>query len=162
MDLCPIGNCGATLLKCLVPRSATDSTASSRQELLRGLVERVVFHTEETGFCILKVLPEGGREAVTLIGRAPRVVAGEQFQAEGKWEETRDYGAQFKADTLKLTRPDSLDGIERYLGSGLIDGIGPAYAKRLIAKFGKGIFEVIEKESAKLESVEGIGRKRRL
>ncbi|MCW0217838.1 MAG: ATP-dependent RecD-like DNA helicase [Prosthecobacter sp.] len=130
-------------------------------ETLRGLVERVVYHTEDTGYCILKVLPQGRREAVSLIGKAPRVVAGEQFEAEGQWEATRDYGQQFKATTLKLTRPDSSEGIVKYLGSGLIDGIGPAYAKRLVKKFGKGIFEIIENESAKLEGVEGIGKKRR-
>jgi len=131
-------------------------------ETLRGLVERVVYHTEETGYCILKVLPEGRRDTVSLIGKAPRVVAGEQFVAEGRWEPTRDYGPQFKAETLKLSRPDSRAGIEKYLGSGLIEGIGPAYARRLIEKFGKSIFDVIENESAKLEEVEGIGRKRRL
>lgn len=130
-------------------------------ETLRGLVERVVYHTEESGYCILKVLIKGQRETVSLIGKAPRVVAGEQFEAEGRWEPTRDYGLQFKADTLKLTRPDSSEGIEKYLGSGLIEGIGPAYAKRLVKKFGKSIFEIIENESAKLEGVEGIGRKRR-
>jgi len=130
-------------------------------ELLRGLVERVVYHTEETGYCILKVIPTGRREAVSLIGKAPRVVAGEQFETQGHWEKTRDYGDQFKADTLKLTRPDSSEGIEKYLGSGLIEGIGPAYAKRLVKKFGKSIFEIIENESSKLEGVEGIGKKRR-
>lgn len=130
-------------------------------ETLRGIVERVVFHTEETGYCVLKVLPEGRREPVGLTGKAPRVVAGEQFEATGRWESTRDYGQQFKADSLKLSRPDSRAAMERYLGSGLIDGIGPAYAKRLVAKFGKTIFEIIENESAKLEEVEGIGKKRR-
>jgi exodeoxyribonuclease V alpha subunit len=130
-------------------------------EPLHGLVERVVYHTEETGYCILKVIPQGRREAVSLIGKTPRVVAGEQFEAVGRWEATRDYGQQFKADTLKLTRPDSREGIEKYLGSGLIEGIGPAYAKRLVKKFGKDIFEIIENESAKLEGVEGIGKKRR-
>ncbi|MEQ1749393.1 MAG: ATP-dependent RecD-like DNA helicase [Prosthecobacter sp.] len=129
---------------------------------LHGLVERVVYHTEDTGYCILKVLPNGKRETVSLIGKAPRVVAGEQFEAVGKWESTRDYGQQFKSESLKLTRPDSAAGIERYLGSGLIEGIGPAYAKRLLAKFGKRIFDIIENESVKLEGVEGIGRKRRL
>lgn len=128
---------------------------------LQGLVERVTYHTEETGYCVLKVIPTGQREVVSLIGKAPRVVAGEQFQAEGHWESTRDYGQQFKADSLKLTRPDSQDGIVKYLGSGLIEGIGPAYAKRLVKKFGKSIFEIIENESAKLEGVEGIGKKRR-
>ena len=141
---------------------ASSSSDSTSAQTLRGLVERVVYHTEDTGYCILKVLPTGKREAVSLIGKAPRVVAGEQFEAIGQWESTRDYGQQFKAESLKLTRPDSEVGIERYLGSGLIEGIGPAYAKRMLAKFGKRIFDVIENESVKLEDVEGIGRKRRL
>lgn len=128
---------------------------------LRGFVERVVYHTEDTGYCILRVLPEGHREPMSLIGKAPRVVAGEQFEATGKWEHSNEHGQQFKADTLKLTRPNSSEGIERYLGSGLIEGIGPAYAKRMVEKFGAGIFDIIENESVKLEDVEGIGRKRR-
>ncbi|MCA1963011.1 MAG: ATP-dependent RecD-like DNA helicase, partial [Prosthecobacter sp.] len=129
---------------------------------LHGLVERVAFHAEDTGYCILKVLPQGAPEVVTLIGKAPRVVAGEQFEATGVWESTRDYGRQFKADTLKLTRPSHVEGMERYLGSGLIEGIGPAYAKRLVEKFGPRVFDIIENESVRLEEVEGIGRKRRL
>lgn len=133
-----------------------------RQETLRGLVERVLFHTEETGFCILKVLPAGRADAVSLIGRAPRVVAGEEFLASGAWESSREHGRQFKAESLQLTPPDSPEGIERYLGSGLIEGIGPAYAKRLVKRFGKQVLEIIEHESAKLEEVEGIGRKRRV
>ncbi|SKA86791.1 exodeoxyribonuclease V alpha subunit [Prosthecobacter debontii] len=136
-------------------------SATPDLETLTGLVERVVYHTEDTGYCILKVIPQGRRESVSLLGKAPRVVAGEQFEATGRWETTRDYGSQFKAENLKLTRPDSSEGIEKYLGSGLIEGIGPAYAKRLVKKFGRSIFEIIENESAKLEDVEGIGRKRR-
>lgn len=124
-------------------------------------MERVVFHTEDTGYCILKVQPEGGRETVSVIGKAPRVVAGEQVEAQGKWEQSTEFGRQFKADALKLSRPDSLIGIERYLGSGLIDGIGPKYAKRMIEKFGKEVFDIIENYSARLEEVEGVGSKRR-
>ncbi len=135
---------------------------STKPEVLRGLVERVVFHNEDNGFCILKVVPEGKRDVVSLIGKAPRVVAGEEFEARGGWEPNRDFGPQFKADELSLKRPDSLAGIERYLGSGLIDGIGPKYAKRMVERFGPKVFDIIENESKKLEDVEGVGKKRRL
>lgn len=135
---------------------------TAKNEVLRGLVDRVVFHNEDNGYCILKVTPEGKHDTVSLIGKAPRVVAGEEFEARGVWEPNRDFGPQFKADELKLRRPDSLNGIERYLGSGLIDGIGPAYAKRIVEKFGPKVFDIIENESKKLEDVEGVGKKRRI
>lgn len=139
------------------------SSASPRKNsVLRGLVDRVVFHNEDNGYCILKVAPEGQRDTISLIGRAPRVVAGEEFEARGAWEANRDFGPQFKADEIKLRRPDSLSGIERYLGSGLIEGIGPAYAKRIVEKFGPKVFDIIENESKKLEDVEGVGKKRRM
>jgi len=133
-----------------------------KAEVLRGLVDRVVFHNEDNGYCILKVVPQGRQEVVGLIGRAPRVVAGEEFEARGLWEPNRDFGPQFKADELKLKRPDLLDGIERYLGSGLIEGIGGKYAKRIVEKFGPKVFDIIENESKRLEEVEGVGKKRRL
>ncbi len=133
----------------------------AKPETLRGLVERVMFHTEDTGYCILKVVPDKKREQITLLGRAPRVVAGERFEAEGHWETDRTFGPQFRAEALRLAPPDSEEGMERYLGSGLIEGIGPAYAKRLLERFGPKVFDIIENESAKLESVEGIGKKRR-
>ena len=135
---------------------------TAKAEVLRGLVERVVFHNEENGFCILKIIPDGKTGTASLLGKAPRVVAGEEFEARGVWEPNRDFGPQFKADDLKLKRPDSLGGIERYLGSGLIKGIGPAHAKRIVEKFGPKVFDIIENESKKLEDVEGVGKKRRL
>ena len=135
---------------------------TTKPEVLRGLVDRVVFHNEDNGYCILKIVPEGRRDVVSLIGKAPRVVAGEEFEAKGVWEPNRDFGPQFKADALKLRRPDSLAGIERYLGSGLIEGIGPKYAKRMVEKFGPKVFDIIENESKKLEDVEGVGKKRRI
>ncbi len=135
---------------------------TAKAEVLRGLIERVVFHNEENGFCILKIIPDGKTGTASLLGKAPRVVAGEEFEARGVWEPNRDFGPQFKADDLKLKRPDSLGGIERYLGSGLIKGIGPAHAKRIVEKFGPKVFDIIENESKKLEDVEGVGKKRRL
>ena len=81
-----------------------DAERRTPAEILRGRVERVLYHTEDTGYCILKVLPEGAREAVGLVGRTPRVVAGEAFEATGHWQSSRDYGRQFKADSLQLER----------------------------------------------------------
>lgn len=134
----------------------------SQPERLRGVVERVTFHSEETGYGVLKVRPENSpHDLVTVTGKTPHVVPGEMLDAEGVWEKTRDYGAQFKAERLTLKRPETLDGLERYLGSGLIDGIGPAYAKRIVAKFGAQALDIIEHESSKLELVDGIGSKRR-
>lgn len=139
------------------------STSSNKRPaaILRGLVERVTFHTEETGYCVLKVKPERGGELITVLGHAPRVVAGENIEATGEWVQNADYGRQLKAETIKLSRPKSIEGLTRYLGSGLIEGIGPKYAQRIVEKFGEDIFEIIENYSARLEEVEGVGKKRR-
>lgn len=124
-------------------------------------MERVTFHTEETGYCVLKVRPERGGGLVTLVGNAPRVVAGERVEAEGEWMQNPEYGRQFKSTSLSLSRPDSMEGLVRYLGSGMIDGIGPRYAERMVEKFGQDVLDIIENYSARLEEVEGIGKKRR-
>lgn len=138
-----------------------DSRSAAAATTLRGTVERVTFHTEETGYCVLKVRPEKGGDLVTLLGNAPRVVPGEEIEARGAWVQNAEYGRQFKAENLRLTRPKSLDGLVNYLGSGLIDGIGSKYARRIVDKFGTEVFDIIENTSARLQEVEGIGKKRR-
>ncbi len=130
-------------------------------ETLTGTVERVTFHTEDTGFSVLKVKVRGRMEPVTVTGKVPSVHAGEEIAAQGEWVNVADYGRQFKAEVIETTAPSSRKGIERYLASGLIEGIGPVYAKKLVARFGEEIFDVIEKNSAKLEEVPGVGSKRR-
>ena len=130
-------------------------------DTLTGTVERVTFHTEDTGFSVLKVKVSGRMEPVTVTGKVPSVHAGEEICAKGEWVNVADYGRQFKAEVIETTAPNSRAGIERYLASGLIEGIGPVYAKKLVARFGEEIFDVIEKNSARLEELQGVGSKRR-
>jgi exodeoxyribonuclease V alpha subunit len=127
------------------------------REALAGFVERVTFHSPETGFAVLRVKVRGHRDLVTLVGSAADVRAGEHIQASGRWDTHRDHGVQFRAHFLKVTPPTSLEGIERYLGSGLIRGIGPAFAKRLVRAFGEQVFDVIELQPDRLLEVDGIG-----
>jgi exodeoxyribonuclease V alpha subunit len=125
------------------------------------LIERVTFFNEENGFAVLKVKAKGHRDQVTVIGSLPSVSAGEWVTAEGRWIQDREFGLQFKAEMLNSTAPTTREGIEKYLGSGMVKGIGPVYAKKLVATFGEKIFDVIETQSARLEDVDGIGPKRR-
>ena len=110
---------------------------------------------------MLKVKAKGHRDQVTVIGSLPSVSAGEWVTAEGRWIQDREFGLQFKAEMLNSTAPTTKEGIEKYLGSGMVKGIGPIYAKKLVAKFGEQIFDIIETQSARLEDVDGIGPKRR-
>jgi len=138
--------------------SATEPRAPLDQ--LAGLVERVTFHNEETGFCVLRLNVRGERDLITLVGHAPSVTPGEYATASGNWVTDREHGRQFKALFVKIAPPHTLSGIERYLGSGMVKGIGPAYAARLVAAFGLAVFEVIETTPARLNEVAGIGPKR--
>ena len=129
-------------------------------EHLAGLVERVTFHNPETGFCVLRVKARGQRELVTVVGAAAAISAGEFVQATGTWVNDRTHGLQFKAAFLKAAPPTTLEGIERYLGSGMIKGIGPVYASKLVQAFAEGVFDIIEQSPERLREVDGIGPKR--
>ena len=135
-------------------------SAGPEIEALAGTIERVTFHSPETGFCVLKVQARGKRDLVPVIGHAPAIAAGEWITATGIWHTDRQHGVQFKADTLKVTPPTGVEGIEKYLASGHMRGIGPAMAKRIVAAFGESTFEIIEAEPQRLPEVAGIGSKR--
>ena len=114
------------------------------QEVLAGLVERVTYHNAENGFCVLRAKARGHRDVVTVVGHAATIAAGEWITASGEWVNDRTHGQQFKARFLRTSPPTSADGIEKYLSSGMIRGIGPAYAKKLVRAFGEKVFDVIE------------------
>jgi exodeoxyribonuclease V alpha subunit len=139
--------------------STSSLNATSKPELdrLEGLVERVTFHNADSGFCVLRLKVRGERELITLIGHTPTVAPGEYASASGTWVTDREHGKQFKALFVRISPPTTLTGIERYLGSGMVKGIGPVYAGRLVKAFGAAVFDTIEQTPARLREVEGIG-----
>jgi len=126
-------------------------------EQIQGRVERITFHNEENGYSILKLKTVGRRDPVTVIGSFVAVSAGESLRLTGAWSNHPKYGEQFKCDRYESLAPATLDGIRRYLGSGLIKGIGPEMAKRIVKLFGEQTLDVIDQDPERLRQVEGIG-----
>jgi exodeoxyribonuclease V alpha subunit len=130
-------------------------------EQLTGAVERVTFHSEETGFCVLRVKVRGHRDLVTVVGTAATITPGEYIEGQGVWVNDRTHGLQFKTQALRVVPPSTLEGIEKYLGSGMVKGIGPHFAKKLVQAFGEQVFDVIEQTPERLTELDGIGPKRK-
>ena len=139
------------------PPGLTEGASPPDGEVLAGLVERVTFHNADNGFSVLRVKARGLRNPVTVVGHAAAVGVGEWVTASGEWVRDRTHGRQFRARFLRISEPTSHDGILKYLGSGLIRGIGPVYAKKLVRTFGDGIFDVIDATPERLREVNGIG-----
>ena len=135
----------------------TPKDQRGEREVLAGLVERVTFHNDENGFSVLRVNVRGRRDLETVVGYAPAIGAGEWITASGEWVEDRSYGRQFKARFLRTSQPNSVEGIRRYLASGMIHGIGKVYAAKLVQAFGEKVFDVIEEHPERLREVDGIG-----
>jgi exodeoxyribonuclease V alpha subunit len=129
-------------------------------ESLSGVIERVTFHNPETGFAVLRVQATGRRGIVTVVGQLPSVVAGEYVAATGDWIDDRDHGQQFKASELRTTPPQTAEGIEKYLGSGMVKGIGPHFARRIVETFGARTLAIIDESPSFLSEVKGIGPRR--
>ncbi len=123
-------------------------------------LERITFCNEENGFTIAKVKMKGEKDLVTVAGALPGVNPGEVLELLGEWSNHPKFGTQFKAVKFKSVMPSSAAGIEKYLGSGLIKGIGPIMAGRLVKHFKEATLEIIESHPERLEEVEGIGKKR--
>src|SRR6202166_3639268 len=130
----------------------------SDREVLAGLVERVTYQNAENGFCVIRVKARSHRDLVTVVGHAATIAAGEWITASGDWVNDRTHGQQFRARFLKTSEPTTVEGIEKYLASGMIRGIGPTYAKKLLRAFGEKVFDVIEATpDRRLREVDGIG-----
>ena len=127
---------------------------------LQGRIERITYINDENGYTVARVKVDGRRDLVTVVGNLMAPTPGEILKMNGEWINHPRYGEQFKVDRYKSLVPASVYGIEKYLGSGLIKGIGPIMANRIVKKFGKTTLDVIEKEIEKLAEVDGIAKKR--
>ncbi|MFQ5407264.1 MAG: ATP-dependent RecD-like DNA helicase [Anaerolineales bacterium] len=137
-------------------------------DTVEGVVERITFHSEETGYTVLRLRPARARAVrganreglLTVVGNLPKVNPGESLRVGGAWANHPKHGLQFKADSVEQVLPSSVEGIRRYLGSGLVKGIGPKMAERIVKKFGEDTLRVIEEEPQRLLEVLDIGKKR--
>jgi exodeoxyribonuclease V alpha subunit len=141
--------------------AADPSTAAVEQ--VSGWVHRIVYHSDESGYTVCGIIPKGKteRDEVIVVGSCAAVWEGETLKAEGQWVRHKQHGYQFQASKIVCHPPATVHGIERFLASGLIKGVGKVMAERLVKEFGDKTLEIIDQESKRLEDVEGIGRVRR-
>lgn len=144
------------------PSPGLDLTSS---DALSGSIESIVYRNETTGYVVLNLIVEGGTakgaNTAVVVGKCPAIWEGEEIKATGKWYRHPQHGLQFEAESITCVVPSSLEGIRRYLASGMIRGIGKVYAKKIVDHFGDKTLEVIEKNSARLLEVPGIGEDRK-
>src|SRR6266568_968292 len=153
-------------ITCIVSSSSnvpdTQALHSSQPSLehLHGIIERVTYHADDSGYTVARLKVPNGRELITVVGRFPDIHAGQTLRLSGYFREHPKYGQQFMVVHSQETKPATLTGIEKYLGSGLIKGIGPMTAKRIVAYFRQDTLDIIEQDCARLIEVPGIAQKR--
>ncbi len=143
--------------------SSSESTNRAPQppaEHLQGIIERVTYHAEDSGYTVARLKAPGERDLITIVGRFPDIHAGQTLRLTGYWREHLKYGRQFQVIHAQETKPATLTGLEKYLGSGLIKGIGPVTARRIVAHFGLETLDIIQHSCARLIEVTDIGEKR--
>lgn len=126
------------------------------EETVEGVLEEIVFYNPDNGYTVAKFRPEGGEET-TIVGCFPPLTPGEVLRVRGAWELNPRFGRQFKVGRFTLALPASAGGVEKFLASGLVRGIGPVLAKRVVAKFGAGTIDVLTRTPERLREVEGVG-----
>ncbi len=134
--------------------------ATPQHEFLTGVVERLTYHSEESGYTVARLKTVQSCDLVTIVGSFANIQAGQTLQLTGVWRDHPQYGAQFQVTHYRETKPATLTGIEKYLGSGLIKGVGPVTAKRIVAHFGLQTLDIIENHIERLIEVPGIAKKR--
>jgi len=122
-----------------------------------GLLERITYYNEETGFVVAKLKEKGRRDLTTIVGNLSAINPGESLKIMGRWVHSKKFGEQFQVENYEVTVPATVHGIKRYLGSGLIKGIGPIIADRIVKKFGLDTLDIVEKAPEQLSEVYGIG-----
>jgi len=130
-----------------------------QKNTIRGVLEKIIFKNSETGFMVGKVRTEESN-VVTIVGNAFELQCGESLEITGKWVLNKNYGRQFGIENIKTMEPATIDGIKNYLGSGLIKGIGPVMAERIVCHFKLDTLKVLDKKPERLKEIDGIGRKR--
>ena len=143
-----------------LPPRHPNSILTPSPEDLTGQIERITYVNEESGYTVAKVMVSGSQEPVTVVGNLLALTPGEVLEMKGVWETHPKFGPQFRIVSHRTRPPTSIRGIERYLGSGLIKGIGPVMASRIIRAFGEETLDVIDHRIEALTRVEGIGPKR--
>ncbi len=138
----------------------TVSSVTAPLSSLRGVIERITFHSEESGYTVAQLNTGNVKRLITIVGNFANIQAGVSLQLQGRWRDHPKYGSQFQVVKYKETKPATLTGIEKYLGSGLIKGVGPVTAKRIVKHFGLDTLDIIENQIHRLSEVPGIAKKR--
>ena len=128
-------------------------------EIITGIIDRIIYHNQENGFAVF-IVQINSKNSVTVKGTVAAITAGEQVVINGVWNMHQKFGKQFDAHSCQKQAPSSISGLKKYLGSGLIKGIGPTYADKLVTAFGEKVLEIIDQHPERLQSVPGIGAKR--
>ncbi|MGD2179252.1 MAG: ATP-dependent RecD-like DNA helicase, partial [Anaerolineae bacterium] len=127
---------------------------------LQGSVERITYYNDENGYSVIRLDVDGRSDLVTVVGNLPEVQPGESLRLEGRWAVHPQYGRQFKAEWCEQVLPATVEGIKAYLGSGMIKGVGPVTAKRIVQRFGVDTLRVLDEEPERLREALGVGPKR--
>jgi exodeoxyribonuclease V alpha subunit len=129
-------------------------------DFLQGLVERITYYNAENGYTVLRLSARGYADLVTVVGNLPEITPGESLRLQGQWSTHPQHGKQFRAEKCEQILPATVEGIKKYLGSGLIKGVGPVTASRIVKKFGPDTLDVLDRAPERIREVLGIGPKR--